>query len=70
MRNPRKPIAMLVLLAFLTAWVWAAVTLAGALGPMPFWAELIFYIVAGTFWVIPLRPLFRWMNAIEPPEED
>ena len=30
----------------------------------------LFYVVAGIGWVFPLRPLFLWMNANQPPEED
>lgn len=70
MQNKRKPLGVLILLAFLAAWVWAAVSLAPAPGAWPFLGELMYYLAAGTLWAIPLRPLFLWMNAGEPPEED
>lgn len=25
--------------------------------------SLIFFVVAGIGWVLPLRPVFKWMNA-------
>lgn len=70
MRNPRKPIAMLIMLAYLALWVWGAASVGAAIDGAPAWAELIYYVAAGTLWVLPLRPLFRWMNAAQPPEEE
>lgn len=59
----RKAMGCLVLLAYLALYVAAATTLAGALAPvLPNWAELAFYAVAGLVWVLPLKPLFSWMN--------
>jgi len=29
---------------------------------LPWWAELIYYTVAGVIWGLPLKPLFGWMN--------
>lgn len=66
----RKPIAVIVMLAFLTFWIWAAGTLGTHLTGLPRWVQLVFYVVAGIGWIIPLRPLFLWMNANQPPEEE
>jgi hypothetical protein len=30
------------------------------------WAGLGFYAIAGIAWVLPLRPLMRWMNGGAP----
>ncbi len=66
----RKPLTILALIAFMLVWVWAAVTIGTRLTGLPGWVQLVFYIAAGTLWVLPLRPLLAWMNAAEPPEED
>jgi len=29
---------------------------------LPAWAELMFFAVAGIVWIVPLKPLFAWMN--------
>jgi len=61
--SSRKALGCFVLLAYLGVYAVAAATLGAVLQPMlPFWAELLFYIVAGVAWVIPLKPLFAWMN--------
>ena len=66
----RKPVAVLVLLAFMALWIWGAGTVGSRLTEMPNWAQLIFYVVASFGWILPLRPLLKWMNANQPPEED
>lgn len=61
--SARKALGCFVLLAYLTVYAAAAATLGGFLEPrLPFWAEMLFYVVAGVAWVIPLRRLFTWMN--------
>ncbi|MBI1255144.1 MAG: DUF2842 domain-containing protein [Hyphomonas sp.] len=69
-RPMRKPVAVLVLLAFMALWIWGAGTVGSRLTEMPGWVQLIFYVVAGFGWILPLRPLLKWMNANQPPEED
>lgn len=66
----RKPVAILLMLAFMALWVWGAATIGSRLTGAPSWLQLVFYVVAGIGWVLPLRPLFLWMNANQPPEED
>ena len=66
----RKPVAVLVLLVFMALWIWGAGTVGSRLTEMPGWVQLIFYVVAGFCWILPLRPLLKWMNANQPPEED
>ena len=58
----RKPVAMAVLIIWLTAYIVGVASLSGVLATAPRWAQLGFYILAGVAWVVPLRPLFRWMN--------
>jgi len=66
----RKPIASILMLIFMAAWIWAAATLGARMTGLPGWVQLVFYVVAGFGWVLPLRPLLKWMNANQPPEED
>lgn len=46
-------------LAFLAAWIWGAIAIAGFL-PDTWWAKALFFGVAGLGWGLPLFPLFRW----------
>lgn len=61
--SARKAIGSLALLAYLATYIVLAISLSerfvvGA----PRWAQLIFFAVAGVIWVLPLKPLFGWMN--------
>lgn len=66
----RKPIASLVLLAFMAFWIWLVAAVGTHSGNWPKWAELLFYVVAGIGWILPIKPLFAWMNAKETPQDD
>jgi hypothetical protein len=56
----RRAIGVIVLLAYLPAYVWLASSLGGLItAPL---GQLAFYAVAGFAWVAPLYPLFKWMR--------
>lgn len=61
----RKLIGTVAMLAFLFGWVVAAIAIADHLPEHPA-IELIYFLVVGTAWGIPLFPLMTWMNR-EPP---
>ncbi len=64
----RKGIGCFVLLAYLGVYAILAAGLGAMLIPiLPWWAELIYYAVAGIVWVLPLKPLFGWMNGRKEP---
>ena len=67
-RSQRRIIASIILLLFLAFWVWAAASIGSQLATAPKWLTLIFYVVAGIGWAVPLKPVFAWMNS--GPEED
>ncbi|HEX2559071.1 DUF2842 domain-containing protein [Phenylobacterium sp.] len=57
----RKFIGLFVILAFLAAYVVVATLIADLL-PDNRLVELAYFVVAGTFWFIPILPLISWMN--------
>jgi hypothetical protein len=61
--NPRirKLIGLPLLVGFLVAWVVGATMVAERL-PDNFVLQLVFYVVAGTFWFVPILPLIYWMS--------
>ena len=65
----RKVVTSLGLLAFIAAWIVAAGTIGTWLSDKNDWLQLVFYVFAGVAWVIPLRPLLRWMNTPQPPAD-
>jgi nitrate reductase NapE component len=60
--NWRKPVGIFLILALILCWAVLVVTLAGAIGHMPWPIEAIYYVVAGVAWIAPLKPLLRWME--------
>lgn len=62
-RSQRRLIASVIIMAFLVFWIWGAATIGSHLATAPKWASLLFYIVAGIGWAVPLKPVFTWMNS-------
>jgi hypothetical protein len=65
--NPswRSAAGIFLILLLIAAWSVAAVTLAGVIEGAPWPVHLLFYLVAGIGWVLPLKPLLRWMMAAD-----
>ena len=57
----RKLIGSLVILAFLTGYIWLVASLS-VFVPDNHWAEFAYYAVAGLCWGAPILPLISWMN--------
>lgn len=57
----RKAIGGLGIVAFLFVYA-ALVSWAGDVVPQAWWAQLVFYAIAGTAWGAPILPLIAWMN--------
>ncbi len=57
----RKAIGSLITMLFLAAYIWA-VCAVGEYVPKAWWAQLAYFMVAGTAWGAPLIPLITWMN--------
>ena len=58
----RKPAGMFAILALIAIWAALVASLAGTVGQWPVLLQAIFYLVAGIAWVLPLKPLLRWME--------
>ena len=58
----RKPVGVLALLAYLALYAGLVSSFAGTLAALPTAVMALAYLVAGIAWVLPLRPLFLWMN--------
>ncbi len=58
----RKPAGILLILALIAVWGFLVATVAEALPPLPWPVEALFFIAAGIVWILPLKPLLRWME--------
>jgi hypothetical protein len=61
-RRVRKLIGLGVILAWLSSYALAIMSLAVRILPEDGWVNLAFYVVAGFAWILPLRPLLYWME--------
>jgi len=58
----RKPVGIGLILLLVTVWCIAVASFATAIGRWHWSAQAIFYAIAGTAWILPLKPLLRWME--------
>lgn len=58
----RKPMGIFAILTLIALWTAVIASLSGTVGKWPIWLQSIFYIFAGIVWILPLKPLLRWME--------
>jgi hypothetical protein len=58
----RKPAGMGLILLLIVAWTVLVVSAADLLAGMPWPVHALYYLVAGIVWILPLKPLLRWME--------
>lgn len=58
----RKPAGVGLLLLLVLVWCVAVSSFSGPVGRMHWLAQAFFYTAAGTAWILPLKPLLRWME--------
>jgi hypothetical protein len=66
----RKVVGVLGILIYVGIYLVVAVMIGEKLNALPFFIPLIYYVVAGVAWVLPLKPVLRWMagppKAVQP----
>jgi hypothetical protein len=58
----RKPAGIGLILLLILVWSVIVATVAAWIGTMPWPLQALFYVVAGVAWILPLKPLLRWME--------
>ena len=58
----RKPAGIFAILALIAIWAMLILSLAGTVGKWHVLLQGIFYLIAGIAWILPLKPLLRWME--------
>lgn len=58
----RKPAGIFLILLLITVWAVIVVSASAWLTGLPWPVHLVFYVVAGIVWILPLKPLLRWME--------
>ena len=62
--NPswRNPAGVALILLLIVGWSVLVVSASSLIEGMPWPVHAIYYIAAGILWVLPLKPLLRWMG--------
>lgn len=58
----RKPVGMLLILLLIAGWTAIVASLSPWVGSWPVLVQAVFYLAAGIVWILPLKPLLRWME--------
>ncbi|PTQ11647.1 hypothetical protein CLG96_09575 [Sphingomonas oleivorans] len=58
----RKPVGMLMILALIAVWAAIVLLLSPWIERLPVLVQAPVYLVAGIVWILPLKPLLRWME--------
>jgi len=60
--NWRMPAGIFAILALIGLLAAVVGSLAGSIGSLPTLAQALIYLIAGIIWILPLKPLLRWME--------
>jgi hypothetical protein len=58
----RKPAGIGLILLLIAVWAVIVASAADLLTGLPWPALALYYTVAGIVWILPLKPLLRWME--------
>jgi hypothetical protein len=65
----RKPLGALIIIVWLIAYIAVMAVVGDRVLHEPWWAQVIFFPIAGIAWVLPLKPVLKWMHAKDAPLE-
>jgi predicted membrane channel-forming protein YqfA (hemolysin III family) len=60
--SSRKLAGIAIILALILGWAAFVASLAPVVGHWPVLVQAPYYLVMGIIWIIPLKPLIRWME--------
>lgn len=62
--NPswRKPAGALAIVGLILVWVVLVASFSGQIGSLPILVQTLIYLALGIVWILPLKPLLRWME--------
>ena len=60
--SPRKLAGIALILLLIAVWAAFVASMARIVGTWPILIQTPFYLVMGIIWIIPLKPLVRWIQ--------
>ena len=61
--SSRKLAGIVVILLLISVWAAFVASLAPFVGRWPVLVQAPFYLLMGLAWILPLKPLIRWMES-------
>jgi hypothetical protein len=58
----RKLVGITLILLLIVVWATFVASLAQVVGTWPILVQGLFYLVMGIAWILPLKPLVRWIQ--------
>jgi predicted membrane channel-forming protein YqfA (hemolysin III family) len=58
----RQPAGIFLILLLIAGWAALVASAAPLIENAPGWIHALYYLFAGIVWVLPLKPLLRWME--------
>jgi hypothetical protein len=58
----RKPAGIFLILLLIAVWAWVVVSIADLFPAMPWPVRALYFVTAGIVWILPLKPLLRWIE--------
>jgi hypothetical protein len=58
----RTGLGMVLILLLIAVWAVLVVSAAPLIADVPIPVQLLYYAVAGLVWILPMKPLIRWMH--------
>ncbi len=65
----RKALGSLLLVAWMVAYIAVAAVIGDRIASEHWVWKLVYFPVVGMAWILPLKPLLRWMHAKDGPRE-
>jgi hypothetical protein len=65
----RKPLGALIIVVWIVAYVAVAAVIGDRIASEHWVWKLLYFPIAGLAWILPLKPLLRWMHAKDAPKE-
>ena len=59
----RQPAGIALILLWIAAWSALVVSASSLIAAMPWPVHVVYYLIAGIAWILPLKPLLRWMES-------
>ena len=65
----RKPLGAVIIVVWLVAYVAVAAVIGDRIASEHWFWKVLYFPIAGLAWILPLKPLLRWMHAKDAPKE-